>query len=1161
MSTDKPTAGSAAAPNQITGRTSGDAAARERALAPDGSFIVQAPAGSGKTELLTRRYLRLLACVDHPEEIVAITFTRKAANEMRNRVLGALDKAKGPRPEKTNEAATWELARAALARNEAKGWNIIASPDRLRIGTIDSFCAALARQMPMLSRLGAPPAIVLDAEVLYREAARGLIARLESDAKLSPAIERLLEHLDNDLPNVEALIGRMLAQRDQWMRHLGDGSQPPDRNKLEAALAGIIEEALTALRAAIPADLAPELLTLARYAAKNLQTAGTVPEILACLDIKQLPGTTAVELAAWRGIGSLLVAPSSGDWRKTVTAKNGFPAPGSSKNAPDQARYKKAKDDFKGLVEKLSAYPGLLGHLADLPKLPPPRYDDGQWEVVEALCRLLPLAVAELWYVFQSRGEVDFTQVAWSALRALGTRDEPTDLALTLDYRIRHVLVDEFQDTSLSQYELLDLLTTGWTPGDGRTLFVVGDPMQSVYRFRQAEVGLFLRSWHQGIGNVRLEPLALQVNFRSQKGIVDWVNHVFTQAFPAEENVGAGAVTYSPAVAHHPPGAEPAVTVHPMIGRDDSAEAERVVELVKQAMTDPTQETIAILVRSRGHLFEIAPRLRHEGLRFQAVEIEALGHRSVVQDLLSLTRALVHPGDRLSWLALLRAPWCGLALADLEALAGGDQRAVIWESMQDAVHCARLSNEGQTRLGHVRAVLEDCIAHLRRRPLRRLVEGAWIALGGPACATDRTDLQDALVYLDMLEELEAGGDLAELDVLSEQVDELFALPDVEAAPRLKLMTIHKAKGLQFHTVIIPGLGKIPRRSEPPLLLWAERPSPQARTADLLLAPIREQGKDGEPISAYLMSFEADKGRYEDGRLLYVAATRAIDRLHLLGHANVSEKDEEREMRPPPANSLLFHLWGVVQQEYDRVFHEMKAVGKATTGTAATAAQPLTSIRRLSIEWRLPAAPASVSWDRSGTVVELVEAQPRVEFEWAREAIRHVGTIVHRTLQLIGREGYDSWDTRRVGKLRPWLARLLSEEGVPPAQLDAAVSRAKAAVTQTLSDERGRWILDGKHTDAQCEYALSSVVDGEFVNVILDRTFVNDDGVRWIIDYKTSSHEGGGLNEFLDREQERYRAQLERYARFMMQIDARPIRLGLYFPLLGGWREWTPAKTI
>src|SRR5439155_5619839 len=131
--------------------------------------------------------------------------------------------------------------------------------------------------------------------------------------------------------------------------------------------------------------------------------------------------------------------------------------------------------------------------------------------------------------IFAERAEADFTEFAQGAVRALGTPEAPSDLLLALDYRIRHVLVDEFQDTSISQWELLERLTAGWQQGDGRTLFVVGDPMQSIYRFREAEVGLFLRARREGLGtaglpNVALEPLTLETNFRSQAGIVDWVN-------------------------------------------------------------------------------------------------------------------------------------------------------------------------------------------------------------------------------------------------------------------------------------------------------------------------------------------------------------------------------------------------------------------------------------------------------------------------------------------------------------------------------------------------------------------------------------------------------------------------------------------------------------
>ena len=121
--------------------------------------------------------------------------------------------------------------------------------------------------------------------------------------------------------------------------------------------------------------------------------------------------------------------------------------------------------------------------------LPEPTYTDEQWDALDAIVKLAPQAVAELQVVFAAHGQADFIEIAQGAVRALGDESDPTDLLLSLDYRIRHILVDEFQDTSHSQYELLVRLTSGWEPGDGRTLFVVGDPMQSIYRFREAEVG------------------------------------------------------------------------------------------------------------------------------------------------------------------------------------------------------------------------------------------------------------------------------------------------------------------------------------------------------------------------------------------------------------------------------------------------------------------------------------------------------------------------------------------------------------------------------------------------------------------------------------------------------------------------------------------------
>ena len=183
--------------------------------------------------------------------------------------------------------------------------------------------------------------------------------------------------------------------------------------------------------------------------------------------------------------------------------------------------------------------------------------------------------------------------MAQAALRALGEDDAPTDLALALDYRVQHLLVDEFQDTSITQYELIEKLTAGWQPGDGRTLFAVGDPMQSIYRFREAEVGEFLRTWtSRRIGGVALEPVRLSANFRSQAGIVDWINAVFAPMMPAHEDAAAGAVPYAPSAAVHPSLPGSAVEVHPFFDGDDEGEATRVVELVAHVRRDaPTRRS------------------------------------------------------------------------------------------------------------------------------------------------------------------------------------------------------------------------------------------------------------------------------------------------------------------------------------------------------------------------------------------------------------------------------------------------------------------------------------------------------------------------------------------------------------------------------------------
>jgi ATP-dependent exoDNAse (exonuclease V) beta subunit len=1077
-----------------------DLAARERALDPRASFIVQAPAGSGKTELLIQRVLVLLAGAHKPEEIAAITFTRKAAAEMRKRIFEALDGARhDPRPASAHKAKTWNLGRAVIERSDALGWALEENTSRLRVQTIDALCASLTRQMPVLARFGAQPQSVDDARLLYLEAARETLALVEDRDDVAADVASVLAHLDNNVERAERLIAGLLGRRDHWLRSLQGAD---DRAALEAVLADICRIAAARARDLFPAGGG-------RYALPPLD-----------------------DMPAWRTVADTYVT-RDGAWRK------------------------------KGVPPELTANAELLEALCALRSVPNARYDEAQWRVLGAILRLAWIAVAQLKVVFAAHGEADFTEIAQGALRALETDEGPTDLLLALDYSIRHILVDEFQDTSFTQYELLRRLTSGWTPDDGRTLFLVGDPMQSIYRFREAEVGLFLRARREGIGGVALESLTLSANFRSQAGIVGWVNETFRSVMPEIEDIALGAVPYSASDAVHAEVAG-AVTVHPFFNGDLAGEARAVAEIARAALAsaglDPDKpSTAAILVRNRKHLEEIVPRLKASGIPFRAIEIEPLGERPVVLDLVALTRALVHLGDRTAWLAVLRAPWCGLSLDDLAKLAeveppaapgSGEARRreeleTVWEAMHQSARVAALSPEGGRRLARVRDAFGQALENRRRGLLRDAVEGTWLALGGPACAEDAGSLEDAYVYLDHLEEAEEGGALPDMAVFENSLRELYASPDPDAGERLQVMTIHKAKGLEFDTVIVPGLGAGARGEERKLFVWMERPI--ARDGDaiefqFLLSPIGATGADPDATYEYIRALDKQKDAIQDARLLYVAATRPRRAHHLFGDVRRDATAQPAKLSAPRKEALLHPLWPVVERHF-----------AAASSEASNAPLPPRRVPRGEDIVRLAEGvadapmPAALEWEAPGSQRD---AEDPVEFSWVGEAARHAGSVVHRWLQRIGDDGMKGWTGERVTALRPAVRHALVARGLSESDVDAYATRVIEALAGSLEDPRGRWLL-GPRRDARTEYRISTLVNGDRRMLVIDRMFTDDDGRRWIVDYKTSRHEGADLEAFLDRELERYTPQLSGYSAAFAEGE---VSLGLYFPLMKGWRE-------
>ncbi len=1106
-----------------------DRDARRQALDPEGSFIVQAPAGSGKTELLTQRFLRLLGSVMQPEEIVAITFTRKAAAEMRNRVLSALDDAQGPCPAEAHRAETWSLAREALQRDQQRQWQLRLNPSRLRIQTFDSLSASLARQLPLLSEMGAPPRTREDASALHREAAQATLMRLE-ETHLAQPLTTLLRHLDNRLAQLADLLVQMLGKRDQWLPHL---HATGNIDFLEQALGNLIAQHLAGLDRGFSAALMGELIKLARFAAEHLpadkRSQAGLATLAAWQERRFRPGTAWTDLGLWQGLAKLLLT-DKGEPRRRVDKNLGFP-PGE----------KEAKDQLISLIEYLHAEPILMSRLHATRGLPLRSFDARQAELLEALRAVLMDATAQLDLVFQEHAELDFIEVQLRAQRALGTSEQPGELAMLLDYRIRHLLVDEFQDTSIGQYRLLEGLTAGWQPDDGRTLFVVGDPMQSIYRFRKAEVGLFLRANQEGMRDVPLDALRLEMNFRSQAGVVDWVNHCFSRLFPDEVDLTLGAMPYAASVARHASLEGNAVQVHGFAERDDIAEAGQVVQLVREAIRNLPEGSIAVLARARSHLHAIANALQQADIPYQAVKVDPLASRPTVQDLHSLTQALLHPADRLAWLSLLRSPLVGMASEDLVRLCAGETRRTLWALLGDERRVDSLDVDGQQRLRRARAILQPQLPGRGRRSLRDWVESVWLSLGGALVG----DIADAHAYLELLEAREERGTIADFAQLEEALAQLFAPPASQVDGRLQLMTMHQAKGLEFDTVILPGLGRRPPNESHELLYWLELPDPHEEAA-LLMAPIKGAYQDDEPISAYIRVINRGKQEHEDLRLLYVAATRARQRLHLLGHVRFAADGDCK----PEKNSLLARLWPVLHNELGQL-DPPSATGTEPAWTLAPRLE-----QRIPGDWQpdLP-SPAGASPEAAR---ERAAAAATIDFGWSGDTARHVGTVTHRYLERIALEGLSRWPLQDIDMQRDTIMAALATLGVDPTQQESACERILQALRLTLQDERGRWIL-ASHAEAACELALTILDDaGQPCQYVIDRTFIAD-GVRWIIDYKTSEPGELALQTFLDQEQAHYQPQLENYARILRLLEDRPTRLALYFPLAQAWCDWEAAE--
>ena len=1200
---------------------------RRAALDTAQSVIVEAPAGSGKTDLLTRRYLSLIPKVEDPAQIVAITFTRPAAAEMRHRILSELEKASIADPatsEDSDPSSMSMLARAAWLHAQRLEWRLGDLPGRLRIQTIDAFCRDIAVQQPLLSGLGSALDIHENSRDLYRKAARRTLENIQSgNAQLRNAIETLLLWRDNNWAEMEDLLVSMLATRDRWMHNVVMQREHGDdalREQMEQPFLRAIRARILELQALLSqaAGAREELLALARFAilqSGNSQQSALMED--ACLQSSPHFDRASIEkaLEEWKTIVPLLLR-QDGNFRKSFDKRIGFPA-----TALDE------KQRISALVDRLRGVTGFEGALASVATLPPVQYEGQDWVIVRACFTLLSHAAAELRVVFAEEGATDFTEVAQIAQAVLRDEDgHPSDAAIAIADGIRHILVDEFQDTSRRQHHLLASLIAAWNETDNRSLFVVGDPKQSIYFFRDADAELFPRVTRLGLelsGDAAhpLRPISLTDNFRTAPELIDSLNQMFSQVFAEPDGSGVSFTNAAAARGRTAPGGA-ALQLHlefavrstsrpetqdkaPRLRADGPSKAEEAQQIqprqiaaliqqygpsIESARASGKKFRIAVLGRTHSILERVAGVLRQQGIPFYAVELEKLKVQPEILDALALGRALLNPYDRVAWLSVLRAPWCGLGLDDLLAVAGvdGPNRVLpdISPLLRERIHS--LSPTGQvaaSRVLHLLDSLPQLRSQLPNATLGTWLKRAWLLIEGHRCVESSAWANLELLWqsLDRVPRGTQGFLGGELDPV---IDSLTALPDPESNPEcgVQLMTIHRAKGLEFEVVIVPDLQAGTNRRRHALLSWLERGlverDPTDAISELCVAPIQTRGSESGQAKQWVDREIQIREDQEMRRILYVAATRARDTLHLFARPAITERDGELRL-VTPSRSLLLTAWPGLRQEVEQQFAAWKAAvpplaqfqmddvvvalaaSESESANTALRTESPAVLRRLPLsDPSMPLRPVSLFSVASMTETGAANSFARPTGGWHARAL---GNAVHELLSILAqRAGTASLDLAlpQLSLSKPAIVSKLRASGADPSQADGIAEEAMKITLAAAKDDECKWILS-PHPLGQDEASWTGMIRGQLRNVRVDRLFLAGDSplstgesTLWIIDYKTTDHASALADGSSSLLRASYAPQLELYAGILRHaFPDSAIHAGLYYPIIGSFDWW------
>ncbi len=1126
------------------------------------SHHVESPAGSGKTLLLTMRFLKLLGEVGNPQEIIALTFTEKATGEMRGRIVQYLDRArKSERPENKLDEELLALAAAALKKH-GDHMELITSSDGLNIMTFHGFCSYITRRAPLEAGL-APDYEIIEKEKqsdIIEEAidyAREKIFSYPSDDIKRISLERRLLRHNNSWFSLSEELKDILSGRDRFadltrfVRDSADGGL--------SSLSGIINERLRVYIEGSLATLREKFLIselgvrwddfFTHLSSNNAGLALSIPP--------SLPIGRWENLEAWQIISESLLT-QGGTARKVMGPAYGF-YPNFKKTEWGQM--------ITGLTEDITS---LLHAARGLPPLNDPDI------VIEELSDFIILAaevIGEYEDLCRKRQVADFIHLEQSALRVLDA-DNPSELHLYLDYRIGHLLVDEFQDTNENQWELIQRLCSGWTGEDGRTAFIVGDPKQSIYAFRNAEVRLFLEAKNgiplSGHGTLPLVCHQLKTNFRSTKKLIEWINDLFSRTVMTNPDYDADEVPFSPSApkdqtdqtdqihqTHQIDHIDHIDQTHQISlhlfhnedrQRSKDSEALWLARKTKEILKETGGgQSIAILLFTRNRLDRYLRAFKDEEVPLQVEEGLGLQKRPEVMHLIQAARAFVNPHDDLACASLLRSPWSWFDTKTLHETSIQSP-----ESWMEKIRSAATSNPGMEGLVHA---CDRAFLRLGRDPLGVTVKRFWEDLDGSrktARLYGMSGVSNCLRFFQLLEDVERGIPQDTLNSLERVIDSVYEPPDPRASQSpVHLMTIHRAKGLEFDIVFIPFMDWKPLASgsnTPPPYLLERIPGTGGKSVMAMGTDYRT----GESSKTYtlLRTLKRNRKWGEAKRWFYVAATRARSTLIMSGIVNLKDdmitvpdksilhfvmKHENIDGLPPNGRNIDVDL-------NPEIAYVPPERNREDTGLP----EPYT----LSPE-RPPYVVETPSSMDSDSIYDEETGDKSVESlgDTSSESIR--GTIIHALIK-----------TAIKGRSLPSVksvAIALTQKGMSESQATHLAPDILEEVKTTMSSPFIAGLIDRTNHEVNSEFAIEDVHRESHLRSGIIDLLVFDGRSWWICDFKTARPgKNDTIETFIIREREAYRSQLKTYAAMLAHLksyEESDIRRGIYLTALQKWEEY------